>query len=145
MFCVNHAAFCVACMLRSCGVVRCSMLNWQWKYSNKYPLTQMNSRAGMIHYLLYWYKSLYFSDDTIRIMIFHLVLRVMPCLVNAHIHCISIIRNSNFVQMTYRFVLSVVLLESLSYTGKPKWVQTLDFLIEGDSKETHGLLSAAIT
>ena len=105
MFCVNHAAFCVACMLRSCGVVQCSMLNWQWKYSNKYPLTQMNSRAGMIHYLLYWYKSLYLSDDMIhvRITIFHLVIRVMPCLVNAHIHCISIIRNSNFAQMTYRF------------------------------------------
>ena len=54
---------------------------------------------------------------------------------NVHICCISVIRNSNYAQMTYNFVLSVVLLESLS---KPKYVQTSDFLIEGDSKETHG-------
>ena len=37
------------------------------------------ARAVTIHYLLYRYVSRYLSDDTIRITIFHLVIRVMSC------------------------------------------------------------------
>ena len=41
----------------------------------KYSYALIN-RAGTMHYLLYQYVSRYLSDDTIRITIFHLVIRV---------------------------------------------------------------------
>ena len=64
---------------------------------------------------------------------------------NTHIRCISVILNINYAQLKYRFSFCLLFFESLSYNGKPKGVQTSDYLIQVDSKETHDLLSTATT
>ena len=69
------------CYVQHCqAILGCVSLHAHSLFHLKSPGWNMfTGRAGTIHYLLYRYVSRYLSDDTIRITIFHLVIRVMPC------------------------------------------------------------------